>query len=536
MKVYFFSVLMMLLCACGFAQQPVLADDLNTGTDTIVQKFELSNDLDPVRFNERLTRIRKDVYRKIRSGDAKEKALRRLDADYYLRSALLNYNRSHDFVDSIKKTTAAQHEYFDSLIWSNADLNNEELYKRSATYREWIGNYLVQMSSTKYQFGAAIISYKGVVLQDSVILKEIQNPFIRDYILYHNAATHLMMTTDSVLARKLYHDFNAEVTNPYYREAILKKYDNFRLLHTPNMPTPDFTYTTVEGKQLTLSSLHGKFVYIDLWATWCGPCKMEIPYLGKLEERYEGKNIAFVSLSVDKQADLGKWRNYVTGNKLTGYQVMADNDLQSEFIQKFDVVSIPRFILIDPGGKLVDADAKRPSDPTLRKQIDQLLGIPAAPFALSPYVRQTDFSGQWQLDTTKTHFGKLPEQFASLALKLTKFVSGALTVTENDTALMIDRINVNETREEMHYSQQFRLDGTSTRVPTSTVSAEEDSIINAPDIPALTLGMARKNLSISVSITETWTLEDGGKTLVVDKQEIIPGWGMFEVKGYYAKK
>ena len=523
MKVYLFSVVLLLLYASGFAQEPMLTDDLNTGTDTILQKYKLSNHLDPVLYNKRIDQIRKDAYRQIRSRDAKETALRRLDVDYYLRGVLSDYHTFHDFGQS-KKFTDAERRYVDSLIWSNADLNNEELYKRSATYREWLDKYLDEMNNTKYKSGTAIRWAKGVMLPDSVVLNEIQNPFIRDYICYHNASVYLKVTTDSVQAGKIYQDFNAAVNNTYYREEIQQEYDNYRRLHTTNMPAPDFTYTTIEGKQLALSSLHGKFVYIDLWATWCGPCKREIPFLMKLEEQYKGKNIAFISLSVDKQADADKWRNYVTGNKLMGYQVMADSDFKSDFIKKMNVALIPRFILIDPAGKVVDGDAKRPSDPALKKQVDQLLGVPVAPFALNPYARQTDFSGHWQLNTTKTHSERSPQG------------SSALTVTKSDTALLIDRTNVNEEKEEKHYSQQFRLDGSSTQTTTNSGSLEADWIVNSPDIPALTLGMSTKKFNTDISITETWTLEDGGKTLVVDRQVVVPGLGTVEVKGYYNKK
>jgi thiol-disulfide isomerase/thioredoxin len=522
MKVNFLGALM-LLCTCSFAQQPVLTDDLSTRTDTIVVRYGLSNHLDPVRYNKRIDQVRKDAYRRIRSDDAKETALRRLDVDYYLRGVLANYHTFHDFGAS-KKFTDAERKYVDSLIWSHADLNNEELYKRSATYREWIDKYLDELNNTKYKSGTVIRWAKGIMLPNSVVLNEIQNPFIRDYICYQNAGVYLKVTTDSVLAGKIYQDFNAAVTNAYYREEIQQEYDNYRRLHTANMPAPDFTYTTIEGKQLTLGSLRGKFVYIDLWATWCGPCKREIPFLLKLEDQYKGKKIAFISLSVDKQADAGKWRNYVIGNELTGYQVMADSDFKSGFIKKMNVASIPRFILIDPAGKVVDGDAKRPSDPALKKQVDQLLGIPVAPFALSRYARQTDFSGHWQLNTNKTHSGGSLQG------------SSALTVTKSDTALLIDRTNVNEEKQQKHYSQQFRLDGSSTQTTTSSGSLETDSIVNSPDIPALTLGMSTKKFNIDVSITETWTLDDGGKTLVVDRQVVVPGLGKVEVKGYYDKK
>jgi thiol-disulfide isomerase/thioredoxin len=138
-------------------------------------------------------------------------------------------------------------------------------------------------------------------------------------------------------------------------------------------PSPDFNYSNVDGKMVSLKELRGKYIYIDVWATWCAPCKAEIPFLTKVEEDYHGKNIHFVSLSVDGIKDKNKWISYVKEHQLQGIQVMADKDFSSDFIKKFNINSIPRFILIDPKGNIVDADAKRPSDPQLRKQLDTLL-------------------------------------------------------------------------------------------------------------------------------------------------------------------
>jgi thiol-disulfide isomerase/thioredoxin len=138
-------------------------------------------------------------------------------------------------------------------------------------------------------------------------------------------------------------------------------------------PAPAFTYENHKGGTTSLSDLKGKYVYIDLWATWCGPCRQEIPFLQKVEEKFHDKKIAFVSLSIDAMKDHDKWKKFVTDKNLGGVQLMADKDWQSSFPKAFGVNSIPRFILIDPQGNVVDADAKRPSDPELTAQLETLL-------------------------------------------------------------------------------------------------------------------------------------------------------------------
>ena len=140
-----------------------------------------------------------------------------------------------------------------------------------------------------------------------------------------------------------------------------------------NTAAPSFDYLNHKGGTTKLDELKGKYVYIDVWATWCGPCRAEIPSLKKIEEKYHGKNIEFVSISVDVQKDFEKWKKFVTDKQLGGIQHFADKDWNSDFIKSFGINSIPRFILIDPKGNVVSADAARPSDPKLQEELDTLL-------------------------------------------------------------------------------------------------------------------------------------------------------------------
>lgn len=152
----------------------------------------------------------------------------------------------------------------------------------------------------------------------------------------------------------------------YYMQAQAKKKMN-------NSSAPNFDFENHAGGKTTLESLKGKYVYIDVWATWCGPCRAEIPSLKKMEAAYHGKNIEFVSISVDADADHDKWKTFVTEKQLSGIQLYAGKTPLSDFIKTFEVNTIPRFILIDPSGKVVESDAARPSDPKLQEQLNSLL-------------------------------------------------------------------------------------------------------------------------------------------------------------------
>lgn len=133
---------------------------------------------------------------------------------------------------------------------------------------------------------------------------------------------------------------------------------------------PDFVFSDIEGKQVKFSDFHGKYVLIDCWATWCGPCNAQIPHLAKLEERYANKNIVFVSISSDK--DRQKWAKMVTEKKMGGIQ-LNEPRVDCEFFTLFQVTAIPRFILLSPDGTVYDAHLPRPSDPALSTLLDKLL-------------------------------------------------------------------------------------------------------------------------------------------------------------------
>ncbi len=144
-------------------------------------------------------------------------------------------------------------------------------------------------------------------------------------------------------------------------------------------PSPKFeNYIDIKGGKKSLDSFKGKYVYIDVWATWCGPCIREIPALDKLEKEYHSKNIAFVSISTDESRRSGgsweaaekKWSNFVKYRNMSGIQLWSGKD--TRFQQEYQINGIPRFILIDPQGNIVDANAPRPSDPRLRNIFNSL--------------------------------------------------------------------------------------------------------------------------------------------------------------------
>lgn len=134
-------------------------------------------------------------------------------------------------------------------------------------------------------------------------------------------------------------------------------------------PAVDFTYPDMEGNEVSLSSLQESLVYVDVWATWCGPCLGEIPSLKELEEHYHGKNITFLSVSVD--TDKEAWMKMVEEDELGGIQLWADG--WSQITKDYAIFGIPRFMLISKEGNIISSDAPRPSSPDIRQLLDENL-------------------------------------------------------------------------------------------------------------------------------------------------------------------
>ena len=85
----------------------------------------------------------------------------------------------------------------------------------------------------------------------------------------------------------------------------------------------DFTYPDVDGKMVSLSDFKGKVVLVDVWATWCGPCRQQIPYLKKLEEEMHGTDVVFGGVSVDESKDKQKWLDFIKTEGLKGGAVIG---------------------------------------------------------------------------------------------------------------------------------------------------------------------------------------------------------------------
>ncbi|MGN0003832.1 MAG: TlpA family protein disulfide reductase [Sphingobacterium composti] len=158
-----------------------------------------------------------------------------------------------------------------------------------------------------------------------------------------------------------------DLNNPHLGNRILNDLKNIRNT-TIGSDFPDVKFKDLTGNEVSISQFKGKYIYIDLWASWCVPCIKEIPYLQALEKEFADKNIVFLSISLDDNKTA--WKNKVNELNLHGHQWELGN---SNYDKLMNVTGIPHFLLYGPDGKLMQYKAARPSSPELKSLFQKLL-------------------------------------------------------------------------------------------------------------------------------------------------------------------
>jgi thiol-disulfide isomerase/thioredoxin len=157
----------------------------------------------------------------------------------------------------------------------------------------------------------------------------------------------------------------------FTKEYIINRRSVLAALPQPGEAAIDFTYPDTDGNNVSLSDFVGSVVYVDVWATWCGPCRAEMPFLHDLEAEYSDKNVTFIGVTVDVEENRQVWLDMMEEKEMNGVQVFADG--WSQITKDYAINSIPRFMLFDSEGNVSNLDAYRPSSEEIRPALDALL-------------------------------------------------------------------------------------------------------------------------------------------------------------------
>ncbi|AUC21827.1 hypothetical protein BTO15_06795 [Polaribacter sejongensis] len=284
--------------------------------------------------------------------DFKQNELKNIHYNYL--SILNNYAPYHGYYSKDRSFKTSEN-FLDEL--KNIDLENENDFLFSEGYRNIVSNSIA--------INATELAEKDSIANDIAYLTltaKVESNQIKNKLLFDTAKDGITYTDN---LDEFYTLFANNSTDEENNKTITTAYNKLKALAKGSISPKFVDYENNAGGTTSLDDLKGKYLYLDIWATWCGPCIAEIPSLKKLEKEYHGKNIEFISISIDKTKDHEKWKKMIVDKELKGIQLFADNNWESKFVEEYMIKGIPRFILIDPQGNIVNANAPRPSDEKL---------------------------------------------------------------------------------------------------------------------------------------------------------------------------
>lgn len=206
----------------------------------------------------------------------------------------------------------------------------------------------------------------------TILKKRVSNQEVIDYMADNYMARYMENGADAYLPTTL--EIYQQTTSNQKKVEEYKEMSKEIARLLPGNAAPDFAVKDVNGKSLKFSDIigKGKAVYMDIWATWCGPCCAEIPFMEKLAEHYAGNSkIEIISISIDEKQD--KWKKKLEADKPEWRQFIVPDGFKSELCREYKINGIPRFMLFDKDGKIINVNAPRPSDDSIISYLDSQL-------------------------------------------------------------------------------------------------------------------------------------------------------------------
>jgi len=334
------------------------------------QKNQLDNDFKKVKNSKYFLNLNEEDFLKLFDSinSAKTKLLKsqiNLDKDFMLYEVFSLENNKASLINSYRKWRGAFIDNKDFKVTKNfpnpykyIDLSNEKLLAHPH-YIQCLKGFIA------YKMEDAITEDESLT-QLKTIDKEIKNQKIKDKLAYEITKFGI---TQTKMLDEVYSKYMSIVKNEDFREEIEETYLNFKKISKGTI-SPTFELYDINDNLIKLESLQGKLVYIDIWATWCIPCVNKIPALKELEREFRNKDIQFVSICLKDSKE--QFEKMVKEKELGGIQLFAPDENIS-FFKEYFLSGIPRFILIDKDGKIIESNAFYPSNPKLKEQILEYL-------------------------------------------------------------------------------------------------------------------------------------------------------------------
>jgi len=207
-------------------------------------------------------------------------------------------------------------------------------------------------------------------IKEIYAISKLKPGVFKNRLLYSYLKTNLEEANSSKERKDLVDNYSGQIKDAKLVSYIIDYYKICERLGKGN-PARDFLATSLDGKPVRLSDLKGKFVAIDMWATWCGPCRQQSPYFEKMALKYKDEKVHFVAMSVDN--NIKQW--YVSA-KSKSKSVLQWHINDADALSKdYNLTTIPRFILIDGMGKIYNSKMPFPTEESFEMVLRKALNM-----------------------------------------------------------------------------------------------------------------------------------------------------------------
>jgi thiol-disulfide isomerase/thioredoxin len=318
-------------------------------------------------------RISNDIYKEWKDGFYESEKFRTVD----------NYIPKDDFLQFQKKLVSVRY----LTMWNTYVSNRKVLVPGEKTIEPQqiteIRNTVSMTDESLFGNGQYFTFVRSELMKENdedidddtkalKVISQLPKGGFKDKMLY-NQLEKSISETESTVDRQIL----LTAYSPLFEDSkfVRKVADLDRLIESlgKGKPAPKFDAISNKEKQYSLDQFKGKYVLIDVWATWCGPCREQSPYFEKLAMKYKSQeNLQFIALSIDK--DVREWYIDVAKKSKSVLQLHASDP--EKFGKAYHAETIPRFIMIDPNGNFVNAKMPRPSETTFEMILMKELGLP----------------------------------------------------------------------------------------------------------------------------------------------------------------